>query len=300
MFEGLKVAVIGDLMLDEFIYGDAERISPEAPVPVVNIRDKKFMLGGAGNVANNIIALGAEASLYGVVGADWKGLDIIQRAPQAGLILEDQSRPTTHKIRIIARSQQLIRLDHESCCSVGRMNVDLLVNELVQRDEWDALIVADYGKGLLTSALMKPLVNVCKRRSKILAVDPTPSQFRIYSGATLLTPNEHEVRSMARTADVRKAVAWILKKLECSMLLLTQGERGMTLFTPTDIQSIPAEPVHRVYDVSGAGDTVIAVFTLALLKGMEPEAAARLANRAASIVVSKPGTATVTVEELNG
>ena len=304
-----KVLVIGDLILDEFIWGKAERISPEAPVPVVWAQSQSYMPGGASNVANNIASLGAKVFLCGVVGDDKNGNILIDKLSQKHVdcegVLVDERRPTTVKTRIIAAHQQMVRVDWENIerLSVGKANqiIGFVKNRI---ESIDALIIEDYGKGLITPYLLKHIISLAKRHKKIITVDPKVEHFSYYKGVTAITPNEKEASAgsgikIATDKDVDKAGWSLLKKLKCEGVLITLGEKGMKLFKSGHITHIPTV-AQEVFDVSGAGDTVISVFTLALSCGVKMENAAKIANLAAGIVVGKVGVAIVTGDEILG
>ena len=304
-----KILVIGDLILDEFIWGKAERISPEAPVPVVWAQSQSYMPGGASNVANNIASLGAKVFLCGVVGDDKNGNILIDKLSQKHVdcegVLVDERRPTTVKTRIIAAHQQMVRVDWENIerLSVGKANqiIGFVKNRI---ESIDALIIEDYGKGLITPYLLKHIISLAKRHKKIITVDPKVEHFSYYKGVTAITPNEKEASAgsgikIATDKDVDKAGWSLLKKLKCEGVLITLGEKGMKLFKGGRITHIPTV-AQEVFDVSGAGDTVISVFTLALSCGVKMEDAAKIANLAAGIVVGEVGVAVVTPDEILG
>ena len=276
-----KIAVIGDIMLDEYVWGEVTRISPEAPVPVVRMLRKSTTLGGAGNVANNIISLGGQAYLYGVVGYDVNGDQIIKMAP-AGLIIKDSSRPTTIKTRIIAHSQHVARVDFEETVPLNEEIVAHIISALRQED-FKAIIVADYGKGVITPRLMFDIFRFARSKDIIVAIDPVTKNYELYNGATIITPNLSEFMPNL--------------KEKCDILLLTKGAEGITLITREGSIDIPTV-AKKVYDVSGAGDTVIATFVLSFISGMPIKEAAILANLAAGLVVEEVGTTTITLVKL--
>ena len=306
-FDKARILVIGDLILDEFIWGRADRISPEAPVPVVWAQSQSYMPGGASNVANNIASLGAKVFLYGVVGDDKNGNILTDKLREKRVncdgILIDSLRPTTVKTRIIAAHQQMVRVDWEN---VERLSLDKAKKmiEVVKNriDDMDALIIEDYGKGVITPFLLENIITMAKRRKKIITVDPKIEHFSYYKGVTAMTPNEKEASAGAgikieNERDVDEAGRRLLKNLKCEGILITLGEKGMKLYKGKNITHIPTV-AQEVFDVSGAGDTVISVFTLALSCGLKMEDASRLANVAAGIVVGKVGVAVVAKDEI--
>jgi len=303
-FSKLNILVIGDLMLDVFIYGTVDRISPEAPVPVVEINKEVMMPGGAANVAANLKTLGVNPILAGIIGDDNNGKILKELLNDIGIhesfILND-GRITSTKTRIIAHSQQVVRIDKEEKHNIKKKDIDKLLNYIDEiENRIDAIIISDYGKGMITKYLIEQLVT--KYNSKIITVDPKIENFYYYKNVTSLTPNNKEA-SMATNIKIKdtdsliKCGKNILEKLNSRSLVITRGEEGMTVFTPNSITHIPAV-AKEVYDVTGAGDTVISVFTSALAVGADYVEAAIIANAAAGIVVGKVGTATTTKEEL--
>lgn len=298
-----RVLVLGDLMLDRYIWGDVSRISPEAPVPVVEVRSDSLQLGGAGNVARNLESLGGAPLLAGIVGGDSEGRWIKSQAAASGRgILVDSDRPTIVKTRIIAHHQQVVRVDLERRGAVRERLVEAL-GAFVTRAEYDGLLISDYNKGIVTPPLMKRVLAAAAERRAPVFVDPKVENFPLYSPVTLITPNHFEaekvVRHPCRTdEEVERAGAEIMDMIVCRYLIIKRGEQGMTVFRqgkkPIHIPTVARE----VFDVTGAGDTVIAAAALALLAGGSIEQAAAIANAAAGIVVGKIGTATVTAKEL--
>jgi rfaE bifunctional protein kinase chain/domain len=301
-FKDKKVLVLGDLMLDRYIWGSVSRISPEAPVPVVEVKSDSLRLGGAGNVAQNLESLGAQALVAGIVGDDAEGRWIQKAVAANEGILVDPARPTTVKTRIIAHHQQVVRVDFERKGPVPHELAASLVKYLRTADS-DGLVISDYSKGLLNRSLVASALAAAQERRLPVFVDPKIENFRFFSPVTLLTPNHHEaeliVRRECRTDEqVEKAGAEILSLINCRFLIIKRGEQGMTVFQKGK-KTIHIPTVAReVFDVTGAGDTVIAVSALALLAGASIEQAAAIANAAAGIVVGKIGTATVTPQEL--
>ncbi|MBU1487308.1 D-glycero-beta-D-manno-heptose-7-phosphate kinase [bacterium] len=307
-FPKKKVLVVGDVMVDEFVFGNVERISPEAPVPIVDVERELFHLGGAANVVSNICSLEGRAFISGIIGADPIGGKLMSelsrlKVPLEGLVI-DPDRPTILKTRIIAHSQQIVRVDRERRMKVqGEVLGSLLSYIYKTIDEIDVLIISDYGKGVVASRLLKEIVPFAKKRKKPIVVDPKIENFLSYKDVTIITPNHHEAGALigAKITD-KKSLHWvgnkILAKVGCEAVLITRGEKGMSLFRKdSDPIHIPTE-AKEVYDVTGAGDTVIAVLALCLAAGADLEEAARVANFAAGIVVGEVGTATVKPDEL--
>lgn len=302
-FAGKKVLVLGDLMLDRYIWGDVSRISPEAPVPVVEIRSDSLLLGGAGNVAHNLEGLGASPLLAGVVGDDAEGRWIKSRPAAGGRgIFIDRQRPTIVKTRIVAHHQQIARIDLERKGAL-REGLAASLARFVREAEYDGLLISDYNKGIVNPGLMAGVLATAGERRAPVFVDPKVENFRLFSPVTLIAPNHLEAEKVVghpcRTdAEVVRAGAEIMALISCRYLIIKRGEQGMTVFQKGK------EPIHiptvarEVFDVTGAGDTVIAAAALALLAGGTIWQAATIANAAAGIVVGKIGTATATPEEL--
>ncbi len=303
------VLVLGDVMLDEFVWGDVTRISPEAPVPVVDVRRESMHLGGAANVLANLVALGARGSVVGVVGDDAAGrrlqTGLSELGSQAQYLLIDASRPSTTKTRIIAHSQLVVRADRESRSPVtGKLEeriVSCLKDALRQAD---AFVVSDYDKGVVTSSILREILPVAYGRVPVL-IDPKLRNFNSYRPATLVTPNHLEALRMSDTEDHSDdgslhAAKVIRDKLGCDAVLITRGDRGMMLLEGDGRPVFVETAAREVYDVTGAGDTVIAALAGALASGATMIEAASFANHAAGIVVGKVGTATATAEELLG
>lgn len=304
-----KVVVIGDLMLDVYIRGAVARISPEAPIPVVEINEKdKKMPGGAANVAANITALGGRSAIIGSVGRDQAGKELIrelktQKVDTKGIIaLSD--RPTTEKTRVIAHTQQVVRIDREVKSALNEKQQDMVIKKACEAlKDADGIIFEDYNKGLLTTKVIRKVIAFAKARKKIITVDPKFHNFFEFKGVTVMKPNMKEVTEALGTEAVGQTFetigARVMKKLECRAVVLTRSEHGMTIFeTGQPPRTIPTF-AREVFDVSGAGDTVIATLTLALAAGASLLQAAALANYAAGIEVEKLGVATVSAEELS-
>jgi rfaE bifunctional protein kinase chain/domain len=309
-FSHLKVLVIGDLMLDHFLWGSVSRISPEAPVPVVEVSRETERAGGAGNVAINIAALGAEVFVVGAVGQDRTAdrlLSLFQGSPSIHVdsVIQTPDRPTISKTRIIAHNQQVVRVDREQRSDLNAATRKALwekIRALLPRV--DAVILSDYGKGVIDPALIHQLIPLARKRNLPITVDPKVENFAYYRQVTCVTPNLAEAMAGAHVTrvgseeDIQRLGEKILKSLNATSVLITRGEKGMSLFEKKK------SPVHiptrarEVYDVTGAGDTVISALTLALAAGAPLRAAAELANYAAGIVVGKLGTATANREVL--
>jgi len=307
-FSGVRILVVGDIMLDRFIWGDVSRISPEAPVPVVVVEKETFLLGGAANVVNNIHSLGGKASLCGVVGDDEMGQKVIQRLSEMGIerggISIEPGRQTTVKTRIIAHHQQLVRIDRETTRHPKVSTLRSLSDYLKQNiKRFDGVILSDYGKGLLTRSLVRDVIRKVGEAGGFVMVDPKIKNFFFYRGATVVTPNTGEASSASRIsitdeASLNRAGRNLLKRLRCDALVITRGEDGMAIFEPHQKPFLVPTEAKEVYDVTGAGDTVIGTMALALGAGASIRRAAELANHAAGIVVGKVGTATVDQKEL--
>lgn len=303
------VVVYGDLMLDEFVWGEVTRISPEAPVPVVDIRRSSMHLGGAANVLTNLVALGASSSrVIGVVGADSAGWQLGSELRDIGSandgLIVDEARPTTMKTRIIAHNQLVVRADLESRTPVAGEVEDRLIKILKEAVvQSSAFVVSDYDKGAVTPRILSEILPLAMKRGIPVLVDPKIRNFDSYRPATLVTPNHHEALRLTNSEDhtdegLKRAAQAIRERLGCESVLITRGERGMMLLEG-DQEPVYVETVAReVYDVTGAGDTVIAALAASLAAGAEMFEAAVVANHAAGIVVGKVGTATASAEEL--
>jgi D-beta-D-heptose 7-phosphate kinase/D-beta-D-heptose 1-phosphate adenosyltransferase len=303
---GRRVVVVGDLMLDEFVRGDVTRISPEAPVPILEVKDREFMPGGAANAAANVASLGGKVSLVGCVGADAAGettrrLVDVSGIDTAGFVV-DSTRPTTLKTRIVARNQQVVRIDHETRGPFSPAVHDALVTAVqIALQGADAVIVSDYGKGIVTPELVAAVVKAAA--GKPIVVDPKRRDFAAYRGATVITPNLGELevatgRNIHSSDEIVEAAEGLLPVLGGGAILVTRGPGGMSLIEPGKAPvHVPAR-ARAVFDVTGAGDTVVSTLALALAVGIPMSLAIDVASAAAAIAVSKPGTATVTIEEL--
>jgi D-beta-D-heptose 7-phosphate kinase/D-beta-D-heptose 1-phosphate adenosyltransferase len=303
---GKRVAVVGDIMLDEWLWGDVSRISPEAPVPVVEVRDQSYTLGGAGNVANNLAALGARVHLVGVIGDDAAGARVLELCKQlridTGGTVVVRSRPTTQKTRIVAHNQQVVRADREHSAPLDKRASEHVRAAIAALDgAIDGAVVSDYGKGLIAPPLVRALLGY--KRPIVVAGDPKPQNLAAFNGVELIAPNTAEAASAAQRpvrsdADLSAAGRDLLRRTGCRYVLVTRGEQGMTLFSRTRAPFTVPAIARQVYDVSGAGDTVISALTLALVAGATIEHAVALASIAAGVVVEKLGTATATPKEI--
>lgn len=307
-FRRVRVLVAGDLMLDHFVWGRVDRISPEAPVPVVRVTDESRRLGGAANVIHNVCALGGRVLACGVVGTDVSGRELLDALRALGVdtdgVVAGRDAATTRKTRIIAHQQQVVRLDREGngqgqSRAAARARGFLLAN--VHRA--DVVVVSDYGKGLVTPALLAGLAALRAARPFLLVIDPKQINFPYYRLPSLITPNREEASRAAGIeirdgASLAAAGAALLSRWQAEAVLITRGEEGMSLFTANGTGRHFPTAARHVYDVTGAGDTVLATCALALGAGASLEAAAVLANHAAGIVVGEVGTATVSAKQL--
>lgn len=309
-FSASRVVVFGDVMLDEFVWGDVTRISPEAPVPVVDIRRESVRLGGAANVLANAVALGAQATVIGVIGADRAGERLqaeLENARVSGAeshLVVDESRPTTIKTRIIAHNQLVVRADREHRAPVDeRTEAGLIEVMRAALEEANAVVISDYEKGAVTPRVLGNVLPAAHERGVPVLVDPKMRNFHYYRPATLITPNHHEALRLSNTDDdtdagIAQAAGIIREALGCAAVLITRGERGMMLLEENAAPVYVGTTAREVYDVTGAGDTVIATLAAAMGAGATLTEAATLANYAAGIVVGKLGTATASAEEL--
>lgn len=310
---GKKILVVGDIIVDHFVWGTVNRISPEAPVPVVNVTKEELLLGGGANVLHNIYSLGAEAVLCGIVGADEMGgrlKGLLQELGASTRGLVQGKRPTTVKTRVVAQGQQVVRFDREQTGSPSEKTIQTMNAFLTENvSDFDAIIISDYYKGVISKPLMNQiLIRVAEVEKETgrkipVVVDPKPDQPDRFYGASLITPNHIEAEKMSgrhihNIEELRAAAELLLQKVGCQAVLITRGEAGMALLEKgKELVSIPTT-AREVFDVTGAGDTVIAVLALGLAAGAPYGEAAALANIAAGVVVGKVGTATVSQEEL--
>jgi D-beta-D-heptose 7-phosphate kinase/D-beta-D-heptose 1-phosphate adenosyltransferase len=305
---GRSILVVGDVMIDQFLIGTVDRISPEAPVPIVRFDHETWRLGGAANVANNIVALGGQVQLVGVIGNDQDGArlvaDLAGRSIGTSGVVCDAGRCTTRKLRVVTtRNQQVARIDYESDSEIAatvEAGVIRKIGELASTAQ--AIVVSDYLKGVISPNVAAATVAAARAHGTPLLVDPKVPHIEYYEGATVITPNHHEAEAVTHmrirtSADARDAARRFRERARCESVLITRGEHGMWLLGPDDEVELPAE-AREVADVTGAGDTVISALALACAAGASLPDAARLANRAAGIVVGKFGPSTVTVEEM--
>lgn len=297
------VLVIGDLMLDEYIEGDVHRLSPEAPVPVVLVDKERAVPGGAGNVVRNLVSLGAQVTVAGLVGDDAYGtalLALLERGTEkvnTSCVLLDAGRPTTKKTRIVAGGSQIVRVDREMTYPIDVNTADYIFKMIGKLDNFDAIIVSDYGKGVVTPYVFNAIMEQAQLFDVFVAVDPSGTDYSKYLGANIITPNLKEAEGASGSDSVVEMAKIIMEEAELPQLLITLGEDGMDLFEQRDYYHLDADK-RDVFDVAGAGDTVIAALTLSVAAGDSIRRAANIANIAAGIVVSKSGTATVSLEEL--
>jgi D-beta-D-heptose 7-phosphate kinase/D-beta-D-heptose 1-phosphate adenosyltransferase len=307
-FQNCHILVLGDIILDKYLWGKAKRISPEAPVPVVEIYKEGSRIGGCGNVANNILSLGGKVSIGTVVGEDENGQELIAALAKGGAntagILRDALRPTTVKTRVIAYQQQVVRFDREKSHPLTPAMEDTLIDSIKNSiGQFQAILISDYAKGIISDRLIRAVLDLAAGHNIIVTVDPKVSNFHLYKDVTIVTPNHVETEkvvgfSIQSEADLLRAADKILDQLHCKYLLITRGEEGMSLFgRNTPVFNIPTV-AREVYDVTGAGDTAIASLTLALAAGASITEAAQFANFAAGVVVGKFGTATVSPTEI--
>lgn len=306
-FKNKHIAVIGDIMLDKYIFGRVDRISPEAPVQVVNVKSEKYILGGAGNVCNNLSSLGCRAELCGVIGEDEGGNILLECISERKMgrdgIFYDRSKRTTQKMRVVSQGQQLIRIDYEDPYYINS-DMEERITEYFENHihNLDLIIVSDYIKGVVTKNIMEVLINLSIKNNKKVVIDPKPKHKDFYKKAYLLTPNLKEASAMSgieyeNDEDIRKMGNKLVEEMGAN-ILITCGSKGMFLFKKNgDIYELPTK-AREVYDVTGAGDTVIATLSLCLAAGANLMEGAYIANYAAGLVVRKTGTATTTAEEI--
>ncbi len=307
-FRDAAVLVVGDIILDEFIWGKVTRISPEAPVPVVEVLNETLLLGGAANVVNNIRSLGGHVFLSGVVGGDERGRQILSLLEEKGVptagVLIDPLRPTTVKTRIVAHSQQVVRFDREDLASLSQGYAESLVAYAQDTiPHADAVVIADYGKGVVTEQVVQAITRISRERDKVVLLDPKIGRFHLYRDVTAVTPNSEEaaVASGIEIVDekaLKEAGDTLLDRFNCEAVLITRGENGMALFERGKETILVPTTAREVFDVTGAGDTVIGVMALVVATGASFGEAAIVANYAAGVVVGKVGTATVSPDEL--
>ena len=306
-FDEVRIAVVGDMMLDEYLIGKVNRISPEAPVPVVNIDEERFVLGGASNVANNLRSLDGQVLVFGVVGEDANGEKFINELREKEMdssgIVKDKTRPTIIKSRVLSQGQQLLRLDWEKDTEISRDIQDKIIENIEKNiDNMDAILISDYNKGVLTEYVSGRIIDIAKKYNKKIIVDPKPQNFRNYKGATSMTPNKKEIldyfglKKFNSEEEISKSMAKLKEDLKLDYVVLTRSEEGFSLFD-TEHKRVPTV-AREVYDVTGAGDTFISTLLLSLCAGASLYEAGVIANMASGIVVAKIGTATATKEEI--
>ena len=307
-FSGLKIAVIGDLMLDCYYWGSVKRISPEAPVPVVEVDNEFYRFGGAANVAYNLIKLGAYPLPFGVIGSDNFGSIFSSLLAEANIssdyLVCDETRPTTAKTRILAHNQHVLRIDKESTTSISRdIQAKLLRKFEESIDDIDGIILQDYNKGVLTPSLIKKIIAIANKKNKLITVDPKFHNFFSYKNVSVFKPNRKEAEDVLgmkiRTSqDVTEAGKKLLVKLNAKHVLLTLGEGGIAVFEKGKEEKRMPTKARKVSDVSGAGDTVISTLTVALAAGANIYEASFLANYAAGIVCEEPGIVPIEIDKL--
>ena len=302
------ILVIGDLMIDHYIWGSATRLSPEAPVPIVNVKNESTTLGGAGNVVQNLVALGATVSIAGVIGNDAAGIQLIEILGNEGvdtnLIIKDNARHTTNKTRILVGSHQLVRVDREITDPLSIELENELLNKLSsQVSKADIIIFSDYNKGLFSPPFTQRLLKLANEHHKKVIIDPKGLNYDKYKGAYLIKPNRKELAEAAKTEkinninDIQEAAKTIFEQTKTAYLIVTLSEEGMAIVTERGIELLPVKATE-VFDVTGAGDTVIAAIAYFIACGLSVEDACELANHAAAIVIRRIGSATTTVSEI--
>jgi rfaE bifunctional protein kinase chain/domain len=303
-----SILVIGDLMIDHYIWGNASRLPPEAPVPIVNVKNESTTLGGAANVAQNLVALGAKVTLGGIIGDDDFGLRLkeilVQERIATDAIITDNERPTTVKTRVVAGSHQLVRVDREVTDAVRSEMEDELVSKLSTFiTEADIVLFSDYGKGLFSSGLTQRLIRSAKYKQKKVIIDPKGLNYEKYKGAFIIKPNKKELADAAKIEnikteeDLQQAAKTILKQTGAEYLVVTLSEEGMAIINQFDFTLLPVKAT-AVFDVTGAGDTVLATIAYFIASGLTIEEACELANHAAAIVIRRVGSATTTIGEI--
>lgn len=307
-FERQRVTILGDLMLDRYVWGEVDRISPEAPVPVVAVREETSRFGGAANVAENVAALGAKARVLGVVGDDAAGAELRSLLSERGVDVDGvrvvPDRPTTTKTRIIAHGQQVVRTDREKPHDISRDDEEAVIVALTAAlGTSDVLIISDYGKGVLTERVLSVGISAARKERKEICVDPKESRFLEYVGVTAITPNQKEAGAAlgvtVTDTESLERVGWELqRRLDAGCVLITRGEQGMAIFVKGGELVLLPTVAREVYDVTGAGDTVVSVLAVALGAGATNVEAAIISNHAAGVVIREIGTASVTTPEI--
>lgn len=308
-FGGKKVMVIGDLMLDQYLLGQVKRVSPEAPVPILNVKEEKHTLGGAGNVALNLNGLGISVFLLGIIGSDMEGGRIKKLLSDVGLssdhTISTATKPTTTKTRIVGEKQQIVRIDKENAESISEDLEALLVEnfeKVIRANDIDAIIISDYAKGIITDNLCRFIIREANKKNLPIVIDPKGDDYAKYKNATIIMPNENELSLVCKKAfktekELKSSARQMYEKLNIGYLVVTRGEKGVSLIAENYEHDIPARALD-VYDVSGAGDTIIALVTAGLVSELPIEESLTLANLAAGYVVSKFGTHPITYSEL--
>jgi D-beta-D-heptose 7-phosphate kinase/D-beta-D-heptose 1-phosphate adenosyltransferase len=310
-FSRLKVMVIGDVMLDRYVFGEVKKISPEAPVQVLKVSDEKFSPGGAANVANNLKSLGASVEIHGVIGNDPEGkksLELLQRLEiESKGLIRDPKRPTTTKTRLIAGNQQIIRMDREETEDISGQVKNRILGAIIQslvENTPDGIIISDYAKGLVRRDLSASIIQMAKDKGIFICIDPKGKDFTKYRGADAITPNQREAEEVCGFQiegddSIQRAADVMIQQTEAQGVLITRGKSGISYYVreSKELKTISSD-AREIYDVTGAGDTVVSTFTLAFIKSKSWEDSVKMANRAAGIVVGRIGAATVTREEL--
>jgi phosphoheptose isomerase len=303
-FKEKSILVIGDIMIDRYLYGQTTRISPEAPVPVVRILSVENILGGAGNVANNLVSLGSKVALAGVVGADNEGkilLEILKKKGIIPLLVEDNTRPTTVKQRVVSgNNYQMLRMDYEKTAQIDEEIQKVLFNSIKKKiSDFDAIAISDYDKGIFTEKFSRNIMKLCLEKNKPVIVDTKPCHIMYFKNCTIITPNLKEAMEMTGSQqDVVDMGKKLVDMLNCNVFI-TRGQEGISVFDRKAMHFyVPQMAITKIFDVTGAGDTVCAIALLSLVSGLSLIDSAKLANYGAGLVVQKPGTSTVTTEEL--
>lgn len=308
-FNQKKVLIIGDVMVDTYLHGNVDRISPEAPVPVIHVRKKELKSGGAANVALNVVGLGAKAYMFSVVGEDDNGDSLMQllenKQVDCNGIIRNNNRPTTVKTRIISQGQQILRVDQEEVKPITEVSEQLLLNRVSNViADMDVVIIEDYNKGLLTPGLISGLIKLCNEHNVPVTVDPKKDNFFAYTGVTLFKPNRKEIieglkldGNLKAEGDVKSAISQLHDKLNADSIMVTLSEDGVVISDSGDFTFIPAHR-RRIYDVSGAGDTVISVASLCLTADIPKSAIAAISNIAGGLVCEQPGVVQVDKNQL--
>ncbi|SDT21240.1 D-beta-D-heptose 7-phosphate kinase / D-beta-D-heptose 1-phosphate adenosyltransferase [Mucilaginibacter mallensis] len=303
-----SILVIGDIMIDHYIWGGATRLSPEAPVPIVNVKKETTTLGGAGNLTQNLVSLGAKVMLGGVKGDDEAGKQLIEilsnEGVQSDTIITDINRPTTIKTRVLAGNQQIVRIDRELTDALTIELEDELLNKLIAHiDEADIVVLSDYNKGLFSPAFTQKVIKAANDRQKKVIIDPKGLNYEKYKGAFIIKPNKKELTEAAKAEkikgidDVREAAKAIFEQTNVTYLIVTLSEEGMAIVSKDDCKILPVKATE-VFDVTGAGDTVLAAIAYFIASGLSVEEACDLANHAAAIVIRHIGSATTTIDEI--